>query len=323
LSEVLSFESELEQLRPTLGDARADALIARERREVFSIYPELRIAAWSGAMLLATAAGIVLKKNFDRIGPLALAMLIGAAAVACYAWVWWRRRHATLADDYVLLLGALLLSGDVAFIEQQFHLLDHHWPRHFLMLAIVHGVTAYAYRSKMLLSMSIAALAAWLGIEKRTLDFDVDLAPRAFLCTGVAIAWREAHRRLALRVIPGNEGEGSRADERDPSFLRVFEHFAANFALWGGLTLLSDESTFNLGCLLTIALAAVVMWWGFRQRVEAFVLYAFVYAVISADALVLRHTHDGTLTSLIVLLSMIGAVVVLATIHRRFHERRA
>ncbi|HKR64733.1 MAG TPA: hypothetical protein VJZ00_13455 [Thermoanaerobaculia bacterium] len=42
---MLSFERELESLRPLLGDRETNALIARERREVFSIYPELRIAS--------------------------------------------------------------------------------------------------------------------------------------------------------------------------------------------------------------------------------------------------------------------------------------
>ena len=44
---VFSFEPELEALRPRLGDAVTDALIARERREVFSVHPELRIAGWA------------------------------------------------------------------------------------------------------------------------------------------------------------------------------------------------------------------------------------------------------------------------------------
>lgn len=312
---MLSFENEIEALRPALGDGKTDALIARERREVFSIYPELRVAAWAGAMLLAAAAGIVLKKNLERIGPSALAVLIGCAAAACYGWVWWRRKRATIADDYVLLLGALLVSADFAFIEQQFHLLDHNWPRHFLVLAVIHGIGAYAYRSRALLSLSIAALAAWLGVERRsTFDFSVELSLRAFLAAGVVLAWRQLHFAILSRA----RGDGSPAAL--PEFLRVFEHFAANLALWGGLGLLSDDGTFTAGCLLVIVLAAVVMRWGFAQRSEPFVLYGFVYAVIGADAFLLHLFSEPA--SLIVLMSMILAIVALATIHRRFHERR-
>ena len=283
---MLSFEPEIEALRPTLGDARADALIARERREVFSLYPELRIAAWAGAMLLASAGGIVLKNQ--------LSLLIIPAAVGCYAWVWWRRSRATVADDFVLLLGALLVSAEVLM----------RWPRQFLPLAIVHGVGAYVYRSRMLLSLSITALAAWMGIERRRVfEWNAGLAPRAFLTAGLLIAWREIHRRVAT-----------------PDFLRVFEHFAMNLTLWGSLTLLAEDETYMLGCVLTIALAAVAMAWGFAQRSEPFVLIAFVYAIIAVDALLLRRFPGSS--EVVILTSMIAAIAVLIAINRSFHARR-
>jgi len=314
---VLSLESEIEQLRSILGDARADALIARERREVFSLYPELRIAAWAGAMLLATAAGIVLENNLDRIGPVALAMLMALAATACYMWVWWRRTRATIADDYVLLLGALLLSGDFAFIETQFHPLDHAWPRHFLILAVLHGGGAYAYRSRMLLSLSISALAAWMGIERSELMFSGDFTPRAFVTAGLVLVWRELHRRV---ILSREDGEGSPSSLTP--FLRVFEHFAANLTLWGSLSLLREDETFYLGCVLAFAIALLVIWWGFRQRAESFVLYGFIYALIAADAPLFKHLEDTRL-ALAVFVSMIAGVVILIFLRKRFHERRA
>lgn len=304
---MLSLEQEVESIRPTLGDRRADALIARERRDVFSLYPEVRICAWAGAMLLAAAAGILLKKHFDAIGPVALATAVGIAAAACYAWVWWRRGRATVADDYVLLLGALLVSADLAFIEQQFRLLEHHWPRHFLLLAVAHGVAAYAYRSRLVLSLSIAALAAWMGIERRNVDMlftqPVDVALRAFATSALVIVWWALHRRARLA----------------PEFLRVFEHFAANLALLGGLLLMNDRATFEGGCILTIILAAAVIAWSFRQKSEPFVLYAFVYGVIAADTLLLEQIDQNeTAVFITLIVSMIAAVAGLVALHRRF-----
>ncbi|HUP60818.1 MAG TPA: DUF2157 domain-containing protein [Thermoanaerobaculia bacterium] len=296
---MLTLEHELESSRPVLGDKLTDALLARERREVFSLAPELRLAAWAGAMLLATAAGIVLKENFERIGPLALAVMIGLAAAACYAWTWWRRTRASLVDDYVLVLGALLLSADLAFIEAQFKLLDQHWPRHFLLIAIVHGVAAYAYRSRSVLSLSIAALAAWLGVEQRAL-FGEHLAMPAFECSALVLAWRAVHRKV----------------HGPDEFLRIFEHFAANLALWGAFALWDENETRTLGCLIAVAIAAVVVWWGFRQRAFSFVIYGFVYAVIAVDVLLISRFPD--IAALVILVSMIAAVVGLAELHRRF-----
>ena len=297
---MLTWEPELQSLRAQLGDARTDALIARERREVFSLHPELRILAWAGAMLLATAAGILLKNNLDRIGPVALASIIGVAAFACYAFAARPRDRATAqpakahpVTDYILLLGALLVSADVGYLESQFHLLDRH---SLLLLAVVHAAGAYAYGSRLVLSLSIAALAGWMGAEERR---SLDL----FLTSALVIGWREIHRRLGGAL----------------EFLRVFEHFAANLALWGGLLLLDEQRTFDAGCVLTIVLAAGVIWWGRVQRSEPFVLYGFVYAVIAADALILRRLHETTSIAFTILVSMIVAVAVLVKLH---HEHR-
>ncbi|HEX6097280.1 MAG TPA: DUF2157 domain-containing protein [Thermoanaerobaculia bacterium] len=296
---MLSLEPEIQALRPRLGDVRADALIARERREVFSVYPELRIAGWLGATLLAAAAGVLLEDNLERIGPLALAIGIAVAALACYAWTWWRRRRASVVDDYVLLLGALLVSADVAFVESQFHVFGEAWKRHLLLLAVLHAIGAYAYRSRVLLSLAITALGGYLGFDKET-GFEDATIP-AFELAALLIAWRAVDKRL-----------------RATTFSRIFEHFAANAALLGGLSLMDDNRI--AGGLLTIAIAAVVIAWGFRTKHEPFVLYAFVYAVIAADAMLLDGVNALPPAAFIILVSMIAAVAGLLFLHARFKE---
>ena len=326
---MLSVEPELEALRGQLGDAATNALIARERREVFSIYPELRLAGWLGAVLLAAAAGLVLKNNLDRIGPLALAVLIGIAAAACYTWTWLRRARATVVDDYVLLLGALLVSADVAFIESQFHLLDDAWKHHLLVIAVFHAIGAYAYGSRMLLSLSIVALAGWIGFSANDF-FGAGSVWRPALLAAVAVmVWRELDRRVSFRV-------SSRAKARDPlpidaspasgeaivregtPFSRTFEHFAANFALIGGLALSDDQEL--LGSLVTMAIAAGVIAWGFAVRSEPFVLYGFVYFVIAFDILLLQMVNVNVLEMLVIVVSMIGAIAGLLALHARFKK---
>ncbi len=304
---MLSYEPELEELRPLLGDTSTDALIARERREVFSVHPELRIVSWGGAMLLATAAGLVLKNNLERIGPLALALLIGVAAAACYAFVWWRRARASVVHDYVLLLAALLVSADVAFIESQFHLLGNAWHRHFLILAIVHGVTAYLFRSRLVLSLSIVAVTAWLGVRETPFRNGGDYAMRAFACAALLMMWRSAHLRFGA----------TRGD-----FAPALEHFAANVAFAGSIALMFEDRTRPAGCLLALIIAAAVTFWGVRTKRETFVLYAFLYAVLAVNVL-FAWIVDDEVMFLFVILSVIGAIVALFAIHARTKEWQA
>ncbi|MEA2235683.1 MAG: hypothetical protein QOC81_407 [Thermoanaerobaculia bacterium] len=123
---MLSLEPELVRLRDggAIDAATAAPLIAAERRDVVSIYAELRLLVWAGVMIVSIGAGIFISHHLDDIGPLAIAGGIGLAAAACYAWAFWKRRaQAGLIDEYVLLLGALLASADIGYLEHQFHLL--------------------------------------------------------------------------------------------------------------------------------------------------------------------------------------------------------
>jgi hypothetical protein len=314
MAAMLSYEPELESLRPLLGDPNTDALLARDRREVFSLHPELRIVSWGGAMLLATAAGLVLKNNLDRLGPVVLSLLMFIAAASCYAFVWWRRKRAGIVDDYILLLGALLLSADVAFVETQFHFLGTAWHRHFLILAIVHGATAYLFRSRIVLSLSITALAAWLGVRADTYDTPwrapIDYALQALACAALLLMWRAAHVRFDR-------------DERRRGFAVTLEHFIANVAYAGCFPLMFERDTRFIGSFAAILIAALIVIWGVRKRRELFVLYGFLYAVLAIDILIGQLFEKDTWVMVIVILpSLIGAIVGLFAIHSRVKEWR-
>lgn len=309
---MISFENEVESSRDLIG-ARTDLLLARERREVFSLHPEIRFLAWAGAMLLAAAAATFIANNRERIGPLVIAIVIGLAAAACYGFAWWRRRSrdsshiddSSLVDDYVLLLGALLLSADVGFIESQFHLFEDSWTRHFLILALVHGITAYRFDSRMVLTLSIAALAAWFGIEERDLVFSSSGTAADLFAAAVAVlAWTLLDRRF----------------RPSRTFDRTFEHFIANLALAGGVTLVFDPETIYGGVALTLLLVALVIAWGLRTEAEPFVLYAIVYGVIAVDSLVFDLVRDEPLRLLFAIVSVIAALVLLLLAHARFRR---
>ncbi len=314
-AEVLSLSE-----RGALSTEVAQVLAERERREVFSVHPELRLLAWVGTMLVASGVGIVVKNNLDRIGPLVIALVIALASAACYGWSFWRRRPAmrdqqaaipaSFIADSILLLGALLLSADIGYIESQFHLLGSAWPRHFAVIALVHALGAYYFDSRALLTLSLSALAAWLGVD-RNVDVIFSKDPtgyslRAFICAVTIFGWRLVDGRL-------------RASR---TFDRVFEHFAANLALWGAIILTFDDGTRPLGVLLSLAIAGAVIFHGFRQRVEAFVMYGYVYGVIGLDIGVVSLIDEETLGLLYLVVSTIAAIIFLFVLRARFRRER-
>ena len=287
-------------------------MLAGERRDVVPIGTELRSLAWLGVMLIATGVGIVITKHFDQIGPLAIAMVLGAAAAACYAYVVWRRASARrvpaeagthTVDDYIVLLGALLISADAGFIESQWHLLGSQWQRHFLLLAILHAAAAYYFGNRAVLSLSVAALASWFGIEKHEIfSSNTDFAFRAFICAAVLLTWRVANRKA--------------------DFNGLFEHAATNIAFWGALSLTFDPSTKYTGLLVTAIFAAGSLTYGLRSRRELFVMYAGVYGLIAIDAVVVDWIHEPILASFYLLISTIAAIAALFATHVRFQKER-
>ena len=159
--------------------AAVDALVVRgviDRRgavtlrraasgSLVSVRDELRVLLWAGVLLITSGAGLLVRQNVDRIGPLAIAIGIGVAAFACLGWAWRRAPSRSFAFESVLLLGALLAATDLAFIEVKFTPLGAHWPRHFLIVAAAYAWLAFRFDSKTLFSLALTSFAAWRGVS--------------------------------------------------------------------------------------------------------------------------------------------------------------
>jgi hypothetical protein len=156
-----------------LSDAQADAFGRVARGGLLSIRAELRLILYAGVLLLTSGVGVFLEENHDRIGPAAIAAVIGAAAAAClwYAarrsppFTWGEAASPHVAADYVLVLSMLLFGADLAYAESQFKLLGPHWSWHLLIVSIVYLVVAYRFDSRAVLTLALTSFAAWRGVS--------------------------------------------------------------------------------------------------------------------------------------------------------------
>src|SRR5882672_1092013 len=169
---MVRFETELQELRVAgvLDEVTAQRALALDRGAIFSLFEEFRVAMYAAVTLISVGLGLLLKRNLERIGPVTLLVAILVAAAACYATALRSRRRdvpRTVVGDYLLLLGALLLSAAAGYAESQFHWFGDQWARQLLILALAHGVAAYYFDSRLVLSLALTAFAAWFGIEPR------------------------------------------------------------------------------------------------------------------------------------------------------------
>ena len=305
-----TLEAECRELEAAgvVDEGAATRAVALERGEVFPVAGEIRLVLYGAVLAITSGLGIVLKDNIDRIGPVSLIVGLALVAAVCYASaIRTRLRGETrsIGGDYVLLLGALLVSADLGYAESQFHWLGPHWSRYLLVLAAIHGTTAYALSSRLVLSVSLASLAGWFGVSAQPeMLFRPDDALRrtgvsALLCAGLILLWREVHRRA-----------GGIAE-----FGEVFAHFAANVAFWGALALTFAPGTRLAGTVALLAIGAVSIGKGLRDREEAFAVYGVVYTAVGLCFVVVQPAADGVLAALLCLGIVTAAAVALWRLH--------
>jgi len=139
---------------------------------LISVREELRFLLWAGVLLIAAGAGLLVKTNLDRIGPVTVAVVLGVASAACLIWcrrrapafTWGEAPATGFVLDYVLLLGALLAAADLAFVEVKFTPLGPSWAYHLLIVAVVYTVLALRFDSKTMFSLALTSFAAWRGV---------------------------------------------------------------------------------------------------------------------------------------------------------------
>jgi hypothetical protein len=311
---VLSLESEYRELHAAgvIDEAAAARAIAVETGAVFSVSAELRIALYGAVAAIIAGIGLLLKANLYRIGPLSLIIVLAFAAAGCYAVpIRTQLRHETRSavGDYLLLLGALILSADLGYAETQFHWMDSHWSRHLLILCAAHAITAYVLDSRLVLSLSLTSLAAWFGIEGNVFKILgggeglTDTGLRALLCAGTIYAWREAHKRLgALQP-----------------FQELFEHFAANLGFWGGIALCLDAGSRAVGVMCVGALAYLSIRHARKGAREIFLIYGVGYGALALLCLEIQLIDYGLPAAVTELATVIGAVTLMWRLHRAMH----
>jgi hypothetical protein len=290
--------------------ATASQAVALERGSIFSLFEELRCVLYAAVAAIATGLGLLLKEHLNRIGPATLVGVLLLAACGCYATALRARLYGqqrSIGGDYVLLLGALIASADLAYAESQFHWLGSQWQWQLLILAAFHAAAAYLFNSRLLLSLSLASLAAWFGIEEHiaTLFASVgargELGTHAIICAATILVWRAGNRRLGGSV----------------QFETVFEHFAANIGFWGALALClaSETRLMGLAILMVLSLACTVK--ALRSKEEMFAIYASAYSSLTLCCLEGQVMKAGLAAALLQLITVVSGALLLWNFHGR------
>ncbi len=306
-----------------LAEPLAAHLLRVARGDLVSLRMELRTLLYLGVLLLTTGVGLFVRDFHQRIGPAAIASALAFSAGVCFAWVvrratpfsWGKGADPGVAFDYVLLLGLLLVSADLAYVEVQFGLFGTEWPYHLLAVALLCLFAAFRWDSPVALGLALTSFAAWRGVAVNVLH-------------GVVGAGHVAETRwnaIGCGALFAAAGLALVRLGKKAHFEQVWLNFGL-LLLFGGLLsgVFGQGSSWGWWALLLAAVAAGVIAAAFRAGKTVYFaegVAAAYLGLLRALGEVFERARAETAFFLVVAASAAGVLWLIVAAHRRMRER--
>jgi hypothetical protein len=193
--------------RAVISREQHTLLAGLSRGEPFSLFLELNFLLYAGVLAFVADLGWTVATWSAQLGDILILAVLTAILAACF-WYCFSRAPAwspaetpspSLVFDYVLYLGSLTWSVELAYIENRFHLLAGQWDLYLLATAVLFFFLAYRFDNRFVLSLALSSLAGWFGLTISHWPSHQDAAYRQYailysLFAGAAGAILEAPR---------------------------------------------------------------------------------------------------------------------------------
>ena len=307
--------------RGVLTPERAALPLRVARRELVSVRRELKWLLGFGVLLATTGVGLLVKESYDRLGPLAIALLLGLAAAGILAWVvrtappfsWGPVPSPGLAFDAMLVLGILVAAADLAFVEAQFTPLGAAWPWHLLLVSLATAVAAVRFDSRAAFALALSTFAAWRGVSVSVLE------TRHWWGEGAV-----ALNAIGCGLLFVGLGALMKRTGRKPHFEPVVVHLGWLLIL-GGLAAQAIEGTAGLAwAAVLLAVGAALAAWSARARRFPLFAYGVLGAYAGLSRLAVEVLDDPTLGCawfFVTAIAMIGGLIAAQRLMTRGEPR--
>jgi hypothetical protein len=298
--------------RGILSPEQHALLAGLSRAEPFSVFLELNVLLYAGILAFVAGLGWTVSTWSQQLGDVLVLTILSAMLAGCL-WYCFSRAPAwspgeipspSLVFDYVLYLGSLVWSVELAYIETRFHMLSGQWDLYLLVTAGLFFFLAYRFDNRIVLSLALSSLAGWFGLTISHWPSHQDATYRQYailysLIVGVAAAILQ---RRGLK----------------PHFLGTYLNIAANVLFWALLSGVFNRQGYVVWFLALLAVCAGSLAWGLKRRQFSFVAYAAVYGYVGVSAVLIRDMNDGTAILSYFVFTGVAMLVMLVQIARRF-----
>jgi hypothetical protein len=295
-------------------------LAGLSRQEPFSLFIELNILLYAGVLAFVAGLGWTVTTWSQQLGDVLVLTILSTILAASFSYCFSRAPVWSVAEtpapspilDYVLYLGSLVWSLELAYTENRFHVLSGQWDLYLMATAILYFYLAYRFDNRFVLSLALSSLAGWFGLT---------------VSHWSAWDWSahqdDVYRRYALLycLVVGVSGALLQRRGLKPHFFGTYLNIVANVLFWALLSGVFNRQGYGLWFLALLIACAASLAWGLSRRQFAFVAYAAVYGYVGVSSLVLRGLDGESATLAYFVFSGVAMLVVLVQIGRRFGRR--
>jgi Predicted membrane protein (DUF2157) len=285
--------------------------------EPLSLFLELNILLYVGILAFVGGLGWTVSTWSQQLGDVLVLTVLSAMLAACF-WYCFARAPAwfpaekpaaetpspSLVFDYVLYLGSLTWSVELAYIENRFHLLSGQWDLYLLATAGLYFFLAYRFDNRFVLSLALSSLAGWFGLTISHWPSHQDTTYRQYA--------------ILYSVIVAGGGAVTQRRGLKPHFFGTYLNIAANVLFWALLSGVFDRQGYGVWFLALLAACGASLAWGLSRRQFSFVAYAAVYGYIGISSILIRDIRGETAVLSYFVVTGVAMLIMLVLIARRF-----
>jgi hypothetical protein len=296
----------------TISPEQQALLAGLSRGEPLSLFLELNFLLYAGILAFVAGLGWTVSTWSQQLGDVLVLTVLSTMLAACF-WYCYSRAPTWspgetpppgLVFDYVLYLGSLIWSVELAYFEMRFHLLSGQWDLYLLATAGLFFFLAYRFDNRFVLSLALSALAGWFGLTISHWPSHQDAAYRQYA--------------ILYSLMVGGVGDALHRRGLKPHFFGTYLNIAANVLFWALLSGVFNREGYLVWLLCLLAACGASLAWGLKRRQFSFVAYAAVYGYVGVSAVLIRDMNDGTAVLGYFVFTGVAMLVMLVQIARRF-----
>lgn len=292
----------------------------------FSLNTELLFLVYLSVLLFTTGVGTLVYKNIDSIGHIAVLAVNFTLMLVCFYFSFKKAkgfsREEVLFDnpiyDYLVLTGSILSCIFIGYLQFQYSVFGSDFGWVSLISAIFCFAIAYYFDSRMVLSMAITALAAFVGIT---------ITPKTVLENEIYSNAALSYYGLALGILIILWTIYSMRVNLKKHFHFVYYTFAQHLI---GLCCIAGLLGENWP-LFVLMMAGVVYYFyriSYQLKATSFFVFSLIYGYIGLNILLFKfmdYLDRFHITDLIIMLSpiyVIGSIVLFIKLVRNFNKEK-